>query len=475
MERTKPKPLDNKNLPPSELAAKRYGTPEMAEIWGAEGTFSYILNSQEVSVRVISEKHPEIVSAEEAKEIKEAANLDVIDPNRIRELEEKTGHDVNAINIALGEVVSPAAGRHINKFRASADSTETAKGLQLSDALLVIADSISNLRDITLERTMDWLNIPYMDTSHLYDALPTVLGRPFSHYAEMLQSNLDFIEYVLKNSLYGKWADATGNYHSSTAFGIDGRELEDLYCETLGLNHMDAPAQVPGREFLVYPVFALSITSETLNNMARFIAINRSDDTGIFVYPKGKKGSSSMPHKDAKGGNPTAEEQVMSFANYMRGDMTTALCSCEFPYARNLSGSASDRINFETMFKFGDHVIRRLAKVMYSIEPVEERSIERIERTYGTVTSQLVKTMLTERGEEYLTNQEADRLVAELATIAYDSKTNFTDVLLASEEITSRFSEDEIKGMSDAFSYMGESKSIVQDVFKKYHGKSFNY
>jgi len=44
-----------------------------------------------------------------------------------------------------------------------------------------------------------------------------------------------------------------------------------------------------------------------------------------------------MPHKDAKNGNPTTEEQVMSLRNYMTGNLVTSVMNCEIPYARNLA------------------------------------------------------------------------------------------------------------------------------------------
>lgn len=82
---------------------------------------------------------------------------------------------------------------------------------------------------------------------------------------------------------------------------------------------MIAPAQVPGLEFEADVFYALSRLTETIGNIARYIANGRSDDVNIFINgdPKRKKGSSAMPQKDAKGGNPTAEEQSMSNTNYM--------------------------------------------------------------------------------------------------------------------------------------------------------------
>jgi adenylosuccinate lyase len=460
---------------PTELAAGRYGTKEMCDIWGAEKTFGYSLKVQGLSARVLSELHPDVVPREQAEEIYEAANLNTVDADRIRELEEKTGHDVIAINTALEEQVSGAAGIHINKAKTSADTTQPAKALQLKDSLEVIVDSVENLRDIVLEKSLEWIDKPHMDTSHLYDALPTVAGRTFTHYAELLQSGLKVLKFVYENSVMGKWGDATGNHHSATALGIDGIRLQQEFCERLGVGYMDAPAQIPGLEFEADITFAMARIGETINNLAEYIANGRSDDVNIFVNasPRRKKGSSAMPHKDTKNGNPTAEEQAMSHRNYMNGNLTTAMMNCRMPYARILAASSNQRINFEDGFKFFDHTIRRTANVVYWLGLNEERSKERVERSYGCVTSQQVMTYLTDqrKTDNPMTRSEAHDLMGKLATTAYENKTPFVEVLLENKEVTSRLSEEVIKEITAPLKYIGESKTIVQTVFDKHHGK----
>ncbi len=375
--------------------------------------------------------------------------------------------------------MSKDAAAHINKGRTSADTTETSKGLQIKDSIEVIADSLENLRDITLEKSYRWIDIPHMDTSHWLDALPTVAGRPLSFNAEMLQSDLDFLAFVYANSIKGKWADATGNHHSSTALGIDGMKLQDEYCKRLGLGNMDANAQIPGREFLTDVIYSMARTAESMNNLAFYMAWGKGSDVGIFRdgNPKKRKGSSAMPQKDAAGGNPTAEEQVESFANLMRGNLVTSLSSNKFRYARDLSGSASDRDIFNSSFKFGDHAIRRLANAMYWLELIEDSSAARVNRSYGTTTSQRLMTYLTDHNmtDDPMTREDAHDLMGRLATEAYFEGVQFLDKLYKSEEVMERFDKERLKGIVDPMTYIGQSKEIIQTVYNKHHGKRTLY
>jgi len=474
-ERTKPKkrdvdPVKDKHL----LVAGRYGTREMCKIWGSDRTYEYSLNVQAYSAYILSQMHPDILPLMQADEIVNAVTGGSVSLDRIRVLEEKKGHDVIAINEALGEVVSPSAASHINKAKTSADTTEAAKAWQCKDSLEVIADSIENLRDIILERAyLDWADIPHQDTTHLYDALPTIAGRPFAFYAEMLQTDLERIAYVYNTSLIGKWADATGNHHSAKALGIDGILLQQEFCKSIDIGCMIAPAQIPGREYIFDIASVLTRTAGTIAGLAHYIRMMRGDDAGIFTFPRGKKGSSAMPHKDSKGGNPTAEEQAESYFRKMVGDLTTIASTIPFDYGRDLTGSASDRICLDEMFKWSDHIIRNMADVVYKLQIDAERSKARVLRSYGVTTAQQVMTYLTDiqRTKNPMTRTAAHDLTGFLAQKAYDGKRQFVDVCLDNVDVMNTLGEETIREITDPLKYIGESKRILQMVYDAYHKK----
>ncbi len=445
----------------------------MIEIFGAERTFQFSLDAQAAAVKTMSELYPDVVSPAHAEEIASKAKLGVIDPQRIREIEAKVGHDVIAINTSLEEKVSKEAAADINKARTSADTTETAKALQFKKALEVYIDSVENLRDIMLEKAIGW-TVPHIDETHLLDALPTLTGRPLMFYAEMLQSDLDRLAYAYANSVKGKWSDATGNHHSATTLGIDGMRLQEKYCRELGVSFMDASAQVPGREFIADIVYCLTRTAATMANLSFYIRMGKGDDMDVFrdVSPRRRKGSSAMPHKDVKGGNPTVEEQAESLFKLTMGELVTAVSTIPFTYARDLSGSASDRIILEDIFKFCDHVTRELARTVYFLGLNEAREKERINRSLGLVTSEQVMTYLTDGRitKNPMPRNEAHELVAELATRAYNEKRRFVEVLLESQEIRSRLSEETIRRITNPEEFIGQTREIMETVFNKYHG-----
>jgi adenylosuccinate lyase len=222
-------------------------------------------------------------------------------------------------------------------------------------------------------------------------------------------------------------------------------------------------------------MYGLSRIQETINNLANYVAWGRSDDVNIFFFnsPKKKKGSSGMPHKDVKGGNPTGEEQNMSCRNYTVGNLVTAMLNCQMPYARNLAASSDARINFEDGFKFMDHCVRRMSSIVYWLGLNKERSEERVTRSFGVVTSNRVLAYLTDhrKTENPMSRKDAHDLLGELATEAYNHKIPFFDTLVNNREVLSRIDSETLSKIANPLNYYGESKRIVQMVADQYHKK----
>lgn len=468
---TKPIP-GNKNLVSQEdKVVGRYGSRETAEILGEKPTYVYSLRAQAYAVKALSELYPEIVSSEIADEFLEKANLNYVDVNRIREIEDKKHHDVIAINESLEEVLSEEAKPFVNLARTSADTTETAKALQLKDAVKNYTRVMENLRDIVIEKAMEWRDIPSMGTTHSYFAVPESTGRPFAHYAETIQSGLDMLKYVYENSIKGKWGDATGNHHSAKTLGIDGIKLQEKYMELLGLDCTDAPAQIPAREYIADIVYVVARITETLGNLSDYVKEGKSDYKNVFrnMDPKKRKGSSAMPHKDIKGGNPITEEQVKSLKHLTRGFLTTSVSSCETNYARDLDGSMSDRVILDHIFKLSDNTVRSFAKVIFYLGLDKEKNKEILHSTYGVTTSEQVMTYLINK--KHLPRSEVHDLIGELSTRAYNEKVHFSEVLKRNEIVSAALTHKEIDKLTDVTTYIGESKKIIDLVKDKCYQK----
>jgi adenylosuccinate lyase len=178
-----------------------------------------------------------------------------------------------------------------------------------------------------------------------------------------------------------------------------------------------------------------------------------------------------MPHKDAKGGNPIDEEQTVSLAHKLMGVVVTAIANCDMPYARTLYASANSRIDLEDSFKFMDHNLRNLSATLSYIQLKRERSIERVLRSHGVVTSPQVLTYLTTRASNPMPWSQAHNLIGSLADTAWNGGISFADVLLKDNEVSSRIDEKTLREITDPIAYIGQSKEIIRTVAEKYYKK----
>jgi adenylosuccinate lyase len=65
--------------------------------------------------------------------------------------------------------------------------------------------------------------------------------------------------------------------------------------------------------------------------------------------------------------------------------------------------------------------------------------------------------------------KEAHDLVAALAAEAYSKNIDFKDVLMNNRQIRERFSDEIIMKITNPEEYIGQSKEIMETVFRKYH------
>lgn len=114
-----------------------------------------------------------------------------------------------------------------------------------------------------------------------------------------------------------------------------------------------------------------------------------------------------------------------------------------------------------------------MAGIIHKLILDENRSRERVERTYGAVTAQQVMTYLTDirHTDNPMTRKDAHELTARLATESYDTQTQFFDVLLREHEVTSRLGRETLREITNPLTYLGQSREQVRTVFDNYHGR----
>ena len=139
-------------------------------------------------------------------------------------------------------------------------------------------------------------------------------------------------------------------------------------------------------------------------------------------FAAGQKGSSAMPHKR----NPIRTERITGLARVLRGYAQTGLENVALWHERDISHSGAERVILPDATIGLDYMQDLAAEVAAGMTVRAERMRENLELTHGALFSQRALTALVESG---MTRDDAYRVVQENAQRAWDTGTEFRDLL----------------------------------------------
>lgn len=229
-------------------------------------------------------------------------NFNETDAKRIKSIEEKTNHDLKAVEYFLKEKTSyqaelKKAAEFIHFACTSEDINNLAYGLMLKDAraqclLPTMAKIIANLTELATT----YSDQPMLARTHGQPASPTTIGKEIHNFVFRLTRQYQQIKDI---SILGKINGAVGNYnaHKVAYPKINWHKFSQQFVENLGLDWNPYTTQIEPHDAL----------AELLQAIMRFntilIAFNRDIwsyiSIGYFKQKtvKNEVGSSTMPHK----------------------------------------------------------------------------------------------------------------------------------------------------------------------------------
>src|SRR4029079_696066 len=141
-------------------------------------------------------------------------------------------------------------------------------------------------------------------------------------------------------------------------------------------------------------------------------------------FAAGQKGSSAMPHKR----NPIRTERITGLARVLRGYAQTGFENVALWHERDISHSGGERVVLPDATILLDYLQDLATRVASGMEVNEERMRDNLGLTHGALFSQRALTALVESG---MSRDDAYRLVQENAQRAWDTGTEFRDLLAA--------------------------------------------
>jgi adenylosuccinate lyase len=391
----------------------RYTRPEIGEVWSAQRKFECWLEVELAATEAWAEEGAVPREAAEAARANAAFTVEAVN-----EREKVTDHDVAAfVDVVAASVAEH--GRWIHYGLTSSDVLDTALALQLREAGEIVLAGARAYRDALIERALEHRDTLCVGRTHGIHAEPTTFGLRLAGFAFEADRNLARLSDAFDQLAFGKLSGAVGTY-ASVPPAVEARVMERL-----GLKREDVATQVIPRDRHAVLTSRTAIAGAGLERFATEVRnLQRTEIREVEEpFAAGKqKGSSAMPHKR----NPIRTERITGLARVLRGYAQTGLENVALWHERDISHSGAERVILPDATIGLDYMQDLATKVVTGMTIRSDRMRENLDLTHGALFSQRALTALVEAG---LSRDDAYRIVQENAQQAWDTGTEFRDLL----------------------------------------------
>ena len=374
-------------------------------------------------------------------------DADCPSPSEVAEREAVTNHDLAAFVDLLASRAGGEAAGWVHYGLTSSDVLDTAGGVVLRDASVLLISVLSDLFDVVRRISLEHRDTYMIGRTHGIWAEPTTFGLKLAGWAFELARDLDRLSGMRDEVSVGKISGAVGTYaHVPPA-------VEAHVCTALGLEIEPASTQVTGRDRHARYLTTLALVGASIERMATEIRHLQRSEVGEAMegFRKGQKGSSAMPHKR----NPILSERMTGMARLLRGYAQVGLENVALWHERDISHSSAERVALPDASIALHYMLVKFTDLLSNLVVDVERMQANLDSTNGLVFSQAVLLALIETG---MTRDEAYRIVQRNAMGAWEGKGHLRDLLGADEEVS--LSTDQLDRCFD-LARVSETSAVV--------------
>jgi len=384
----------------------------MGAVWSEQRKLDNWLEVELAVVEALAQTG--VVPADDARAIRERAGFTV---EAVKEREKITDHDVAAFVDVVAASVGDE-GRWVHHGLTSSDVLDTALGLQLKQAGLILVAGAQAYRDALVRRAREHVDTICVGRTHGIQAEPTTFGVKLAGFAFEAERNMRRLHGAVKQASVGALSGAVGTY------AANGPELEAAVLGPLGLAREEVSTQVVARDRHAQLLNAIALAGAGLERFATEVRHLQRTEVREVEEPfrAGQKGSSAMPHKR----NPIVSERICGIARLLRGYAQVGLENVALWHERDISHSSAERVALPDaciLLDYAQHLAIRVVEGM-TVHP--DRMRANLEATSGALFSQRALLALVESG---LARDDAYRIVQENAQRAWDTGTPFRQLL----------------------------------------------
>lgn len=223
------------------------------------------------------------------------------DAARIKTIEQKTRHDVKAVEYFLQERFEKwGLKKHINFIHfglTSYDVNNTAYALMLRDGMRQeILPALSAVQRSIASLAKKYAGVSMLARTHGQPASPTTMGKELAIFAYRLNAQTEYLNAAKYN---GKLSGATGNWNALVLAypGINWVNFTKRFLQKLGLSFTPLTTQIESYDEFAATFDALRRCNVILLDIVRDFWLYISMGYFMQITKPGEVGSSTMPHK----------------------------------------------------------------------------------------------------------------------------------------------------------------------------------
>jgi adenylosuccinate lyase len=443
-------------MPVCPIDSGRYGSREMVALFEEESRLQRLLDVEVALAEALAELG-EIPRAAPQK-IRRKALVSIVTPEKVKERELKTRHDIMAMVEVLAEECGEY-GKYVHWGATSYDIVDTAWTLIMRDGLAILERRLGDLTETLCQIAEKQRGTVMVGRTHGQHATPVTFGFKVAVFAAETARNLERLNGLRGRLLVGKMSGATGTMASQ---GAKAMEIERLVMRKLKLRPAEISTQVICRDRIAEFVSWAAVTASGLDRIST--EIRNLQRTEIHEVAEGfeagsQVGSSTMPHKQ----NPIDCEKVSGLAKVLRGMVITALENIPLWHERDLTDSSSERFLVPLTFIILDEMLLTMTRVMKNLRIFPEQMNRNLGLTGGAILTEAVMMALARKG---MGRQKAHELMRGIAMRAAREGRPFKDMLMESREVTAYLSKGEVDHLMKPENYLGHAGEIISRAIK---------
>ena len=424
---------------------ERYSRPEMKKVWSDENKYNKWL-LVELAVCEAWTQEGVIPEADMAS----LRNVNY-DPVRLNEILNITKHDMTAFLRSITENIGPE-GRWLHFGLTTSDVWDTATSLQLLEATDLLEKELDTLISRLSELAINERHTLMIGRTHGVHAEPITFGLKIAIWWDEMRRAKSKLQQAKDSISVGKLSGPVGTYATIPP------NLETNVCKILGIKAAPVSNQIIQRDRHAHFVTTLALIASSLEKFATEIrGMQRTEIREVEEpFSEGQTGSSSMPHKR----NPELTERICGLARLIRGHSITSMENVALWGERDISHSSAERIILPDSCLTLDYILSIFNHVISGLRIYRDRMIENIELTQGLVFSQRVMLQLVEKG---VSRENAYEIVQSNASLVWEQKKDFRDLISHDERVKTSLSNNEIL---EIFNYNYYTR-YVDEVFER--------